>query len=81
MRQEREIFTEKEIPSKKMVLMNLSSGHESRCERIEWTCGHRGGKGGGNNPETSTDVYTSPCVKQTGSASCCMAQGAQFSAL
>ena len=41
--------------------MNLLAGQEQRSRCREWTCGHREGKKGGMNSESSIDVHFTEC--------------------
>ena len=50
-----------------------------RCRNREQTCGHSRGRRGWDK-SSSTDIYTSPCVKQP-AGSGRMEQGAQLNAL
>ena len=47
-----------------MALMNLFAGQEQRHRRRAQTCGHRGGRRGGTDGESSVDTCTLPYGKE-----------------
>lgn len=67
------------MESRKMVLLNLSSGQEQRQRHRERTYSHRGGKEKVRGTDSNSDIDT-PCVKQL-VGSCCVALRAQLCAL
>ena len=64
-----------------MVPMNLSAGQEQTHRRREQTCGHGGGTERTGQTESSHEIYTSPCVKETASGKLPYDTGAQPCAL
>ena len=75
-------LTKRCMESRKMGLMKLSAGQEDRHRGREWTCVDMGGRGGGRRTEKVALMYTHYLVWNSQPVgSCCIAQGAQLSAL
>ena len=60
-RKKKKLYINTLTESRKLALLNLFSGHESRLRRMERICGCRAGRKGGVNWEIRIDIYTAMC--------------------